>query len=152
MKSSSVLMVLLAVGVTLAGCGGMEERISHRYDHSAQPPPVPPGTPASPPGLIAPAPEVLPSAPYEPTGDDPTIVVIVNRTNKWIRIEIDGMPPIRRAPYQPTADLPFKFGDHRVKVVIEKHTIGGGATELIQFYPVSIRPEGRSQTIIYVHE
>lgn len=125
----------------------------HEYGTSVQPQPSPPGTPPTPPVLQKSGVAVLPQpvsykTVYPSKWDDPTLIVIQNQSPRFVRVKIDGAKEeIRLAPYQPTTDLNFDVGEHRLRVIIEKPTASFGIKTTERIIPVVIRPDGRSQII-----
>ncbi|HUX35657.1 MAG TPA: hypothetical protein VMV71_01330 [Candidatus Paceibacterota bacterium] len=116
-----------------------------------QSPPTPPGTPPTPPlqpsGNAITPPAVTYATVYD-TVDDPTLRAFVNQSANSVRLQIDGNPEeIRLAPYQSTADISFKPGEHRVKVTIERPTENFGTLETSRFIDISVRPNDHWQAI-----
>lgn len=116
----------------------------HQYGAAAiQPPPSPPGTPPLPPQVQP------PPTPKKIDGvDDPTKRAFVNQSASAVRLQIDGTgDEVQLAPYQSTADISFKPGEHRVRVTIERPTANFGTLEITRFIVFSVRPEDRWQPI-----
>jgi len=129
--------------------GGVPSVIVHQYSYQAQPPALAPGTPPTPPWSGLP-PVDYPTI-YSSSWDDPSLIIFKNDSYRKIRIEIDGQRPIVLAPYGATTDLHFEVGEHRARLIIEKPTAAHGTWEVVRFFPISIRPEGRSQ-IFYLYD
>jgi len=128
--------------------GGVSSVIVHKYDYQVRPPALAPGTPPTPPWMPS---AVDYKTVYESSWDDPTLVIFKNDSYRKVRVEIDGHQPIVLAPYGATTDLHLGMGEHRVRITIEKPTAAHGTWELVRFFPISIRPEGRSQ-IFYLYD
>ncbi len=125
--------------------------IIHQYNYQAQPQPTSPGTPPLPPTSSLGPPPIDYQTIYRSAGDDPTLVIFSNQSYRTVRLQIDGQEPeIKLASYQATVDLHFTPGEHRVRQIIEKLT-AVGILELVRFFNVNIRLEGRSQ-IFYIYD
>jgi len=128
---------------------GMSSVIVHQYNYRAQPQPAPPGTPPLPPTAMPPAAD-YPTI-YGSSWDDPTLVIFKNNSYRKTKIEINGQKPIVLEPYGATANLHLDIGEHPVRLTIEKPTASHGTWEVVRFFPIYIRPEGRSQ-IFYLYD
>jgi hypothetical protein len=128
--------------------------IVHKYDYQVRPPALTPGTPPTPPDKV---PEIVDYQTVYPelSGSDwgdPTLVVFKNESYRTIRLYVDGRPDkIPLMGYQATADIHLPVGEHRVRMVIEKPTRAHDTLEVVRFFTISIRPEGRSQ-IFYLYD
>ncbi|MDP3015400.1 MAG: hypothetical protein Q8N28_03280 [bacterium] len=123
--------------------------IIHKYDYQAQPQPTPPGAPPLPPGYGPPPIDY--QTIYQSAWDNFTLVIFKNDSYRRVRIEIAGQKPIVLAAYGATADLHFGVGEHRVRVIIEKPTASHSIWEIVRFFKIYIRPEGRSQ-IFHIYD
>jgi len=167
---------MLLAGLISAGCGtvkigghpviettgekdgpgllGSKITVNH-YSYQAQPQQTPPGTPPTPPQTpteTKTAAQTLnpPPAPYQLVYnqmEDPTIRAFVNQSPNAVRLQIDDGKEFKLAAYQSTADIAFKPGIHRVKVIIERPTANFGVLEIPRFLEFSVRPEDRWQPI-----
>lgn len=123
-----ILVLVVSYGLLiagLAGCAtsGVPEVIVRHYDYRVKPP----------------------ETPYESTFDDPSLVVFKSQTYRRIRIEINGQTPITIEAYDASPNIHLRIGDYPVRVIIEKPTAVHGTWQVIQFFTIHIRPEGRAQ-------
>lgn len=129
---AAYIILLIALALVFTGCAAQGPQIIvHKYDYSRE--------------LIS---------PYGSTFDDPALVVFKNESYYRARIEILKQKPIILEPYTATSDILLPFGNHRVRVVIEKPTNApgaGGKVDIQKFLNIHVRPEGRSQ-IIYIYD
>lgn len=123
--------------------------IVHRYDYQAQPPALAPSTPPSPP-TTGPSPINYQTI-YQSAWNDPSLVIFKNDSYRKVRIKIDGQKTVVLEPYGATSDLHLGIGDHPVRITIEKPTAAHSTWEVIQFFSIYIRPEGRSQ-IFHIYD
>jgi len=127
----------------------------HQYGVQTQPSPAPPGTPPTPPVVDPKTGIAVPPAPASyPTiyrkGNDPTIRVFTNQSPNAVRMQIDGEKEIRLEPYQSTADMSFKPGEHRVRATSERQTAHFGTLEVVRSLTFVIRPEDTGWQQIYI--
>jgi len=148
------IAVLIAISVTLlvvSGCAWTPQKptvVVHKYDYQTRPPALSYGTPPLPPWM---PPAVDYQTIYESSWDDPTLVIFKNGSYFNVRIEVDEKKPMTLVAYGATANLHLGVGEHKVRQTTKKPTQAHGTLEVIKFFTIYIRPEGRSQ-IIHVYE
>jgi hypothetical protein len=84
--------------------------------------------------------------------DDPSLVIFRHRTNRRVRIEMDGDPPIVVEPRGVSKNVHLGLGEHGVRVIVEKPTAYHGVWEVVRFWTIVIRPEGGRQIFEIVEE
>lgn len=132
--------------VFLAGCATSTPAIVHRYDYAKPPAGLAPGTPPNPPNT-QPAGSNYQTI-YGSSFDDPSLVIFKNDSYRTVKIDISGSGqkgPIILEAYQTTSDLHLGLGDHQVRILVEKPTAAHGTWQVVHFFTISIRPEGKSQ-------
>lgn len=122
--------------------------IVHKYNYTAKPQPMPPGTPPTPPWM---PPIVNSPTIYNSSWDDPSLVIFKNESYRRALIQIDRQKPIVLEPYGATSDLYLGIGEHRVRLTVEKPTAVHGVWEEVDIFSIYISPEGRSQ-IFYIYD
>ncbi len=120
--------------------------VVHQYGAQTQPPPSPPGTPPTPPSVDPKTGVAVPPTPvsYQTVYrrvNDPTIRVFTNQSPNTVRLQIDGEKEIRLEPYQSTADISLKPGEHRVRTTLERPTANFGTLEVVRSTTFVVRPE-----------
>jgi hypothetical protein len=145
MKRTAICSLCLLL-IVLSGCATTTPIMVHKYDYANPPAGLAPGTPPSPPGTQSAGQNYQKI--YGSGFDDPSLVIFKNDSYRTVKIDISGSGqkgPIILEAYQATPNLHLGLGDHSVRILIEKPTAAHDTWQVIQFFTISIRPEGRSQ-------
>lgn len=90
---------------------------------------------------------VSPYVVYTSKWNDPRLVTLFNWSSCRVWARIDNNSPIELGPYQGSSDMRLEFGEHRIRMTVERGSPPDTFMAERHPFPVLVRPDGRAQTV-----